>query len=87
MLVLLTGGAGYIGSHANRLLQQQGIETLILDDLRAGHAEAVLGGQLIQGDVGDRVLLDRLFSEYSIDAVMHFAAYTSVPESVEQPYG
>ncbi len=85
MLVLLTGGAGYIGSHANRLLQQQGIETLILDDLRAGHAEAVLGGQLIQGDVGDRVLLDRLFSEYSIDAVMHFAAYTSVPESVEQP--
>lgn len=85
MKVLITGGAGYIGSHVNRLLNRQGVDTVILDDLRDGHAEAVVAGRLVQGDIGDRALLDGLMAEERFDAVMHFAAYASVPESVQNP--
>lgn len=86
--ILVTGGAGYIGSHAVLALQKAGYDVLILDNLVYGHrdiVEQVLNAELIVGDTNDRALLDQLFSERSIDAVMHFAAYTYVGESVTDP--
>lgn len=83
--VLVTGGAGYIGSHVARQLGERGQELVVLDNLSTGFDHAVLYGDLVQGDVGDRTLLDRIFSEHDIDTVMHFAARTIVPESVEDP--
>ena len=85
MTVLITGGAGYIGSHTNRLLNEKGIETIVLDDLSDGHREAVVCGTFIEGDCGDSALLDKIMSEYTIDAVIHFAAFASVPDSVVRP--
>ncbi|MGP1375887.1 MAG: UDP-glucose 4-epimerase GalE [Almyronema sp.] len=86
--VLVTGGAGYIGSHAVKALQVAGYEVVILDNLVYGHRELVenvLQAKLIEGDISDRLLLDNLFSTHKIDAVMHFAAYIFVGESVENP--
>lgn len=86
--VLVTGGAGYIGSHAVLGLQQRGYRVVILDNLVYGHrdlVESVLKVDLIVGDTGDRPLLDKIFQDYKIDAVMHFAAYTYVGESVTEP--
>ncbi|MGB3533988.1 MAG: UDP-glucose 4-epimerase GalE [Microcoleaceae cyanobacterium] len=86
--VLVTGGAGYIGSHAVKALKSSGYEVVILDNLVYGHpeiAENVLKTELIVGDTNDRALLDQLFAERKIDAVMHFAAYAYVGESVSQP--
>lgn len=86
--ILVTGGAGYIGSHAVLALQNQGYETVILDNLVYGHrdiAETVLKAELIVGDTSDRALLKRLFENYPIAAVMHFAAYAYVGESVSEP--
>ena len=86
--ILVTGGAGYIGSHAVFALQQQGNEVIILDNLVNGHryiAESVLGAKLIVGDIGDRQLLEQIFKEHQITAVMHFAALALVAESVEKP--
>ena len=86
--ILVAGGAGYIGSHATQALQQAGYETIILDSLVYGHrdlVENVLQSELIVGDIGDRVLLDRLFATRSITAVMHFAAYAYVGESFQEP--
>ncbi|MEM6611690.1 MAG: UDP-glucose 4-epimerase GalE [Cyanobacteria bacterium P01_C01_bin.72] len=86
--ILVTGGAGYIGSHAVLALQQQGNEVIILDNLVNGHryiAESVLGAKLIVGDIGDRQLLDQIFREHQVTAVMHFAAYAYVGESVNEP--
>lgn len=85
MRVLVTGGAGYIGSHCSRYFNEKGIETVILDNLCEGHREAALGSRLIVGDCGDGQLLDRIFSEEPYDAVIHFAAFTSVGESVVEP--
>lgn len=85
MRVLVTGGAGYIGSHCSRYFNEKGIETVILDNLCEGHREAALGSRLIVGDCGDGQLLDRIFSEEPYDAVIHFAAFTSVGESVAEP--
>lgn len=85
MRVLVTGGAGYIGSHCSRYFNEKGIETVILDNLCEGHREAALGSRLIVGDCGDGQLLDRIFSEEQYDAVIHFAAFTSVGESVAEP--
>ena len=85
MNVLITGGAGYIGSHCSRYFLEKGVDVTILDDLSEGHREAVKGGELVVGDCGDGALLDRLFSEKSYDAVVHFAAFTSVGESVAEP--
>lgn len=85
--VLVTGGAGYIGSHAVLALQQAGYGVIVLDNLVYGHrdiAEA-LQVELIEGDTGDRPLLDHLFSTRNISAVMHFAAYAYVGESVSEP--
>lgn len=93
MKILVTGGAGYIGSHALVMLLEAGHEVVVLDNLVNGSAEAVaraaeLGGgsvPLIEGDVRDRALLDDLFVEHEIHAVMHFAGLKAVGESVEQP--
>lgn len=86
--ILVTGGAGYIGSHTVLALQRAGYDVMILDNLVYGHrdlVERVLKVKLIVGDTSDRSLLDRLFAEHSIEAVMHFAAFTAVGESVADP--
>ena len=85
MRVLITGGAGYIGSHTNRMLAQKGIETVIVDDLSDGHEEAVVAGKLVTGDLGDKGLLDGIMEMAEFDAVVHFAAFASVPDSVVRP--
>ena len=88
MTILVTGGAGYIGSHCVLTLQRAGYEVIVLDNLVYGHqdlVETVLGAKLIVGDTCDRALLQQIFSEYQIDAVMHFAAYAYVGESVTKP--
>jgi UDP-glucose 4-epimerase len=85
MMILVTGGAGYIGSHYVLYERQRGNEVVVLDSMVYGHREAVLDSPLIVGDTGDRLILDRIFSEYPIDAVVHFAAYASVGESVSHP--
>ncbi|MDY6955787.1 MAG: UDP-glucose 4-epimerase GalE [Pseudomonadota bacterium] len=84
-MVLITGGAGYIGSHVARQLGQRGESLIILDDLSTGHLDNVQHGQLVVGDAGNRELLDDLLSRHPIDTVLHFAARTSVPDSVRLP--
>ena len=83
--ILVTGGAGYIGSHVVRQLGDAGEDVLSLDNLSTGFEQAVTAGELVIGDTGDDVLLEKLFSEHEIDTVMHFAARTIVPESVADP--
>lgn len=86
--ILVTGGAGYIGTHAVLALQQAGYNVVILDNLSYGHrdlVEQVLKAELIVGDTNDRALLDQIFARYEIAAVMHFAAYIAVGESVADP--
>ena len=83
--ILVTGGAGYIGSHVLRLLGSRGEDILTLDNLSTGFREAVTAGELVVGDTGDDALLETLFSGHDIDTVMHFAAHTIVPESVADP--
>jgi len=87
-MVLVTGGAGYIGSHAVLALQRAGYEAIVLDNLAYGHreiVEEVLKAELIVGDTSDRVLLDSIFTTHPIAAVMHFAAFAFVGESVKDP--
>ena len=83
--ILVTGGAGYIGSHAVKMLGEQGHKLVVLDNLNKGFREAVLHGQLIVGDTGDKKLVEKILAENDIDSVMHFAASTVVPESVLEP--
>ena len=83
--ILVTGGAGYIGSHVVRQLGNAGENVVTLDNLSTGFKEAVTAGELVVGDVGDPALLERLFAEHKIDTLMHFAASTVVPESVADP--
>lgn len=88
LTILVTGGAGYIGSHTVLALQEKGYDVVILDNLICGHrdlVESVLKAKLIVGDINDYNLLIQLFSTYSISAVIHFAAYAYVGESVENP--
>lgn len=82
--VLFVGGAGYIGSHMVKKLGLQGCNVTTLDDLSSGHRDAVLCGDLVQGDMGDRAVLDAVLSR-GFDAVMHFASFIQVGESVQQP--
>ncbi|MFQ5635376.1 MAG: UDP-glucose 4-epimerase GalE [Gammaproteobacteria bacterium] len=83
--ILVTGGAGYIGSHVVRQLGETGEQVIVLDDLSTGFRSAVLHGTLIVGDMGDRDLVDRIISEHGVDTILHFAAHTIVPESVGNP--
>jgi UDP-glucose 4-epimerase len=83
--ILVTGGAGYIGSHVVRQLGEAGERVVVLDDLSTGFKQAVLSGDLVVGNTGDRACLQQLFGRYSIDTIMHFAAHTVVPESVANP--
>ncbi len=82
---LVTGGAGYIGSHLVRLLTAAGQPVVVLDNLSTGFANAVLGAELVVGDTGDQELVSRLLNDHNIDTVIHFAAHTIVPESVSDP--
>ena len=84
-MILVTGGAGYIGSHAVKLLMENGCQVVTYDSMELGHPQAVVSGTIIQGDLLDRDRLDSTFGEFPIDAVMHFAAYASVPDSVANP--
>ena len=83
--ILVTGGAGYIGSHNVKYLQAKGYRVLVLDDLCRGFADAVPAGLLVEGSIGDPALLDRLFTNHAIDAVLNFASFIEVGESVEHP--
>lgn len=85
--ILITGGAGYIGSHTVRLMSEKGYEIIVLDNLVYGHREAILNPEieLVVGDLGDTELVGRLFEYHDIEAVIHFAAYAFVGESVTDP--
>lgn len=83
--ILVTGGAGYIGSHVVRQLGERGEKVVILDNLSTGFRDAVLHGALVEGDTGDMALVAGLLEQHQIDTVMHFAAHTIVPESVSNP--
>lgn len=83
--ILVTGGAGYIGSHVVKQLGERGEKIIVLDDLSTGFEDSVLYGELIIGKTGDRELVSRIIEENDVDTVMHFAAHTIVPESVENP--
>jgi len=83
--ILVTGGAGYIGSHVVKLLGERGEEVIVLDDLSTGNADAVLHGELVVGKTGDIELVSKLIADKGIDTVLHFAAHTIVPESVSNP--
>ena len=83
--ILITGGAGYIGSHVVRMLTDSGRPVVVLDNLSTGFADAVLGAELIVGNTGDPALVDEILNKHSVDTVMHFAAHTIVPESVSNP--
>jgi len=85
MSILVTGGAGYIGSHVVRQLGERGEKVVVLDNLSTGFRSAVLHGELVVGDTGNRELVSRILREHGIATVMHFAAHTIVPESVTNP--
>ncbi|MBA7524558.1 UDP-glucose 4-epimerase [subsurface metagenome] len=83
--ILVTGGAGYIGSHVVKALGEKGYDILIYDNLSTGHKDLVLYGDLVVGDISDTLRLGRLIQEFKPDAVMHFAASIVVNESVKKP--
>ncbi len=83
--ILVTGGAGYIGSHVVRQLGEAGERLVVLDNLSTGFRSAVTHGTLVVGDTGDAELVGRVLREFDVDTVMHFAAHTIVPESVADP--
>ena len=83
--ILVTGGAGYIGSHVARQLGERGEKLVTLDNLSTGFRGAVLHGDFVQGDTGDAQLVAKILAEHRIDTVLHFAAHIQVPESVANP--
>jgi len=83
--ILVTGGAGYIGSHVVKQLGEAGEKIVIIDDLSTGFEDAILYGELVQGNMGDKDLVSRVMEEHDVDSVIHFAAHTIVPESVSNP--
>jgi len=85
--VLVTGGAGYIGSHAAKALRADGYRVTIYDNLSAGHRWAALGAPLIEGDIRDVDTVRRALRDTGASAVMHFAAWLSVGDSVKDPIG
>lgn len=85
MSILICGGAGYIGSHVNKRLSQEGYDTVVFDNLVYGHIEAVKWGHFVKGDLKNIADLEAVFNQYQIEAVVHLAAYAYVGESVEEP--
>jgi UDP-glucose 4-epimerase len=85
MKILIVGGAGYIGSHMVKKLAKAGHDVITLDNLSYGYRDAVRYGIFVKGDLGDRSILDNLFSNHQVDAVMHFAGFIQVGESVQKP--
>jgi len=85
MAVLVTGGAGYIGSHAAKALHRAGIEPVVLDNLSRGDRGAVQWGPFVKADIGDQAAVRSALRKYSVDAVMHFAAFAYVGESMQAP--
>lgn len=85
MKILVVGGAGYIGSHMVKMLVQQGCDVVVLDNLSYGHRDAVKNARFIHGDLADIPFLMQLFQRERFDAVMHFASFIQVGESVQQP--
>ena len=85
MIILVVGGAGYIGSHMVKMLLDVGHQVVIFDNLSAGFRDAVLGGEFFYGDLADKVALNEVFEKYQPDAVMHFASFIQVGESVQRP--
>jgi len=83
--VLVTGGAGYIGSHVVRMLTEAGRPVVVLDNLSTGFSDAVIGAELVIGDTGDKALVSQVLGNHNVETVLHFAAHTIVPESVEKP--
>ena len=83
--ILVTGGAGYIGSHVVKQLGSMGEKLIVLDNLSTGFNDAVLHGEFIEGDTGNTELVANILREHDIESVIHFAAHTIVPESVEDP--
>src|SRR5579862_8073007 len=83
---LVTGGAGYIGSHTCKALSRAGYQPVVLDNLSTGHGWAVRWGPLVEGDIADRRLVRETLEKYQIEAVIHFAASASVGESMERPF-
>ena len=85
MTVLVTGGAGYIGSHTVRALRDAGREVVVLDSLELGRADALLGAPLVRGDIHDSPLVQQVCGDHGVTAIVHFAAYKSVGESMQSP--
>lgn len=85
MKVLVVGGAGYIGSHMCKMLQRNGDTVVVLDDFSTGYRDVVRYGALAEGSIEDRAFLDRTFAAHQFDAVMHFASFIQVGESVREP--
>jgi len=83
--ILVTGGAGYIGSHVVLQLRERGESVVVLDNLSRGFRQSVGDTPLVAGDIGDAALVSRLLREHQVDTVIHFAAFTIVPESVSNP--
>jgi UDP-glucose 4-epimerase len=84
-MILIVGGAGYIGAHVNKELNRQGYETIVFDNLSFGHRNFIKWGNFQEGDLGNIDDIRTVFKKYSVEAVMHFAAFTYVGESVENP--
>lgn len=83
--ILVTGGAGYIGSHVVRQLTTAERKVVVLDNLSTGFKDAIIGAEFIEGDTGDKDLVKKLLADHNVDTVLHFAAHTIVPESVTNP--
>ena len=85
MKILVVGGAGYIGSHLVKMFADEGYDVVTLDNLSTGYRNAVKYGDFVEGDIADSVLLDKIFSSHEFEAVMHFASFIEVGESVKDP--
>ena len=85
MTVLVTGGAGYIGSHTVRALREAGQPVVVLDSMEYGRADAVIDAPLVVGDIHDAALVEQVCADHGVTSLVHFAAYKSVGESMENP--
>lgn len=86
MPILITGGAGYIGSHTVKYFQEQNEDIIVIDNLQSGYKESIQVNNLYNIDIRDKEQLDKVFKEHNIEAVIHFAANSLVGESMEKPY-